>query len=212
MTDATTRFHHLRQRYLDGELPWDQELPPPEVIALAAECPPGRLLDLGCGTARACIYLAARGWQADGVDFVPEAIALAEERVRRAGVVDRVRLFTASVTDLSFLREAYDLVLDVGCMHGMTGEELQAYVAEVTRLTRPGGMYLLFAHLNDGTSSEMARWIAKGEVERLFLPAFAVERVEYGVTHVCDMHWTSAWYWLRRRNQQIERTPAGSGQ
>jgi len=200
MTDPTTRFHRLQQRYRDGDIPWDHELPPPEVIAVAAELPPGRMLDLGCGTARACVYLAARGWQADGVDFVPEAIALAEERVRRAGVAHRVRLFTAPVTSLPFLNDAYDLVLDVGCMHGMSGEELQAYAGEVIRLTRPGGLYLLFAHLNDGTSSEMSRWIAKGEVERLFIPAFTVERVEYGVTHVCDTTWPSAWYWLRRRS------------
>ena len=199
MTDAATRFQRLQQRYRDGEIPWDQDLPPPEVIAVATELPPGRLLDLGCGTARACVYLAMRGWRADGVDFVPEAITLAEERVRRAGVIDQVRLFTASVTDLHFLRDPYDLVLDVGCMHGMTGEELQAYAAEVMRLTRPGGLYLLFAHLNDGTSTEMSRWIVKGVVEQLFAPDFDVERVEYGVTHVCDTSWPSAWYWLRRR-------------
>ena len=86
MTDPMTRFQRLQQRYRDGDIPWDHDLPPPEVIAVAAELPPGRMIDLGCGTARACVYLAARGWEADGVDFVPEAIALAEERVRRAGV------------------------------------------------------------------------------------------------------------------------------
>lgn len=200
MTDAMTRFQRLQQRYREGDLPWDHELPPPEVIAVAAELPPGRMLDLGCSTARACIYLAARGWWADGVDFVPEAIALAEERVRRAGVADRVRLFTAAVTDLHFLSEVYDLVLDVGCMHAMSGEELQAYAGEVTRLTRPGGLYLLFAHLNDGTTGEMSRWIVKGEVERLFIPAFSIEHIEHGITHVCDTSWPSAWYWLKRRN------------
>ena len=52
MTDPMTRFQRLQQRYRDGNIPWDHDLPPPEVIAVAAELPPGRVLDLGCGTAR----------------------------------------------------------------------------------------------------------------------------------------------------------------
>jgi cyclopropane fatty-acyl-phospholipid synthase-like methyltransferase len=199
MSDSTTRFQRFQQRYRDGDLPWDHDLPPPEVMVTADALPPGRALDLGCGTGRACVYLAARGWLVDGVDFIPEAIACAEERVQHAGVSDRVRLFAASVTDVHFLREPYDLVIDVGCMHGMTAEELGAYAGEVARLTRPGGLYLLFAHLHDEASRETPRWIVKGVVEQLFAPDFEVERVEYGVTHVCDTIWPSAWYWLRRR-------------
>ncbi len=199
MSDPTTRFQRLQQRYRDGDLPWDHDLPPPEVMALADVLPPGRALDLGCGTGRACVYLAARSWRVDGVDFVPEAIALATERVQRAGVSDRVRLFIASVTDLRFLNDPYDLVIDVGCMHGMSVEELRAYAGEVARLTQPGGLYLLFAHMHDDATSETPRWIARGVVEQLFAPDFAVERIEYGVTHVCDTNWPSAWHWLRRR-------------
>ncbi|NWG20040.1 MAG: class I SAM-dependent methyltransferase [Chloroflexi bacterium] len=198
MTDATTRFQRLQQRYRDREMPWDHQLPPPEIMATAATLPPGRALDLGCGTARAGVYLAARGWMVDGVDFVPEAIALAEERVRSEGVADRVRLFTASVTALEFLQDPYDLVIDVGCMHGMPDDELVAYAAEVTRLTRPGGLYLLFAHLQERVEGEAPAWIAKGRVEILFADGFSVERVEYGVTHVGESSWPSAWYWLRR--------------
>lgn len=199
MTDPATRFQRLQQRYRDGDIPWDHDLPPPEVMAIAEALPPGRALDLGCGTGRACVYLAVRGWRVDGVDFIPEAIALAEERVRQADVSDQVRLFTSSVTDLHMLHEPYDLVIDVGCMHGMTSGELCAYASEVARLTRPGGVYLLFAHMHDEASEEAPRWIARGVVEQLFAPDFEVERIEYGVTHVCDTSWPSAWHWLRRR-------------
>lgn len=198
MTDAATRFTRLQQRYRDREMPWDHQLPPPEIMATAADLPPGQALDLGCGTARAGIYLAMRGWKVDGVDFVPEAIALAEERVRNEGVTDRVRLFTAAVTALDFLAEPYDLVIDVGCMHGMPEDELRAYAAEVTRLTRSGGLYLLFAHVQDEVAGETPTWITKGTVEAIFAGNFAAERVEYGVTNVGESSWSSAWYWLRR--------------
>lgn len=77
------RFLGLQQRYQRGDLPWDEPLPPPEIIALAERLPPGRALDLGSGTGRASIYLARCGWTVDGIDFVPEAVALADARQRR---------------------------------------------------------------------------------------------------------------------------------
>jgi SAM-dependent methyltransferase len=74
-TPEPTRFERLQQRYRANDLPWDRDLPPPEIIALAEHLPPGRVLDLGCGTARTSVFLAARGWQADAIDFVPDPIA-----------------------------------------------------------------------------------------------------------------------------------------
>ena len=64
-------------RYRSGQTSWDHPEPPPEVMAFAATLSAGRALDLGCGSGRASIYLARRGWQVDGVDFIPDAIELA---------------------------------------------------------------------------------------------------------------------------------------
>ena len=76
----------FQERYESGRIPWDHELPPPEVISALAERPAGRALDLGCGLGRAAIYLAQRGWQVDAVDFVPLAIEQASQRAEAAGV------------------------------------------------------------------------------------------------------------------------------
>ncbi|MDZ4720003.1 MAG: class I SAM-dependent methyltransferase [Roseiflexaceae bacterium] len=193
-----TRFERLQQRYRTHDLPWDRDLPPPEIIAAAEHLPPGRVLDLGCGTARASVFLAVRGWQADAIDFVPEAITLAEERVRAAGVADLVRLHVGSVTDLGFLIEPYDLAIDVGCMHGFEGADLQAYAAEVARLVRPDGCYLLFAHLREPEGDRLIG-IAKGTIEALFAETFVFETVEPGITIIGELQTASAWYTLRRR-------------
>ncbi len=61
--DTFTRMEQLYRG--GGQVPWDRALPPPEVIALAAELPPGRALDLGCGYGRASIYLAQHGCRCD---------------------------------------------------------------------------------------------------------------------------------------------------
>lgn len=115
--DTFTRMELLYRG--GGQVPWDRELPPPEVIALAAELPPGRALDLGCGYGRASIYLAQHGWMCDGVDFIPEAVAGARMRAATANVADRALFHTLPVTDLASLAPPYDLAVDVGCMHNL---------------------------------------------------------------------------------------------
>ncbi len=197
-TSEPTRFEQLQQRYRANDLPWDRNLPPPEIIALAQHLPPGRVLDLGCGTARASIFLAARGWYADAIDFVPEAITLAEEQVRITGVTEQVRLHVGSVTNLDFLVEPYDLAIDVGCMHGFEGDDLRAYGAEVARLVRPNGLYLLFAHVRTPDSERMIG-VEEGAIEDLFDSTFVFESVERGITAVGELRPASAWYLLRRR-------------
>lgn len=198
-TTEPTRFERLQERYRQRDLPWDHELPPPEIRAAAERLAPGRVLDLGCGSARASIYLAARGWEADGVDFVPEAIDLARERVRTAGQEARVRLYVASVTALSFLQPPYDLAIDVGCLHGLEAAERLAYAAEVARLVRPGGRYLLFAHLHNPGAEPTPASMPDGAIETLFAPTFAIVHRERGTTVVAEQQWASAWYELVRR-------------
>lgn len=197
--DGSERFARLQQRYQTGDMPWDDELPPPEILTLARTLTPGRAIDLGCGTARASVHLARAGWRVDGVDFVPEAIALAEQRVARAGVGARVRLFRASAAELAFLDEPYDLAVDVGCMHGMAGAELRGYAREVARLVAPGGRYVLFAHLRDQDADEAAIGIARATVFALFRDTFALETDVPGTTDVAGQRWTSAWLYFRRR-------------
>ncbi|WP_298821015.1 SAM-dependent methyltransferase [Chloroflexus sp.] len=195
------RFHRMRDRYLSGEIPWDHPEPPPEIIALSQELPPGRALDLGCGTGRACIWLARAGWQVDGVDFVPEAIAIASERVQTAGVADRVRLFVADATNLAFLTGPYDLAIDVGCGHGFGEAELHAYLSEVHRLLRSGGLFAFFVHLRHRDQPEAET--LKVSIEQSFLMEalrryFTIEQFVPGETIVMGNRGPSAWIYLRR--------------
>lgn len=198
-TNEPGLFERMQQRYRARDLPWDHELPPPEIIAIAERLPPGRLIDLGCGTARASVYLAARGWEADAIDFVPEAIDLARERVGAAAQEQRVRLHVASVTDLSFLTGTYDLAIDVGCFHGLSPENQRRYVTQVARLVRSGGTFLLFAHLRDQSDTTSPASTPDGTIEALFAEPFHFAHVEHGQTTVGEMRWASAWYTLVRR-------------
>ena len=99
---------------------WDTGITPPEVAAMidsGVVC--GRALDVGCGTGTNALYLAQRGLTVVGVDFSPQAIALAREKAERARVA--VDFHVADVTRLDSLdiREPFDFVLDMGCLHSI---------------------------------------------------------------------------------------------
>ena len=191
-------FAQMTSRYAEPCLPWDVELPPPEVLELVQVLPPGRALDLGCGFGRACRYLAQHGWQCDGVDFVEKAIVTARQRADAAGVADRVTFHVASVAAVDFLQPPYDLIVDVGCLHAQPLTVRIAYARQVERLLKPGGLFLLFAHVRDEDAGTEGRWIPAAQIDELFQPSFVVERLERGSTTVGDNTWPSAWYWLRR--------------
>ena len=117
---------------------WDSTEPRPDLIELVRHRPPGRALDLGCGTGASARYLAGQGWDAVGVDFSPEAIAVARSRAAAAGSSARF-----AVGDVTRLREAglegsFDLVIDVGCYHAVPAGLRDAYATELAAVTRAG--------------------------------------------------------------------------
>lgn len=198
MTNPTI-FSQLSSRYAEGRVPWDDPLPPPEVIEMAAKLRPGRALDLGCGYGRASIYLAQRHWQVDGVDFIAKAIAEANRRAASAGVAETAQFHLGQVTDLSFLTNSYDFALDVGCMHSLDDDGLSRYRDGLLRLLRPGGLYLLFAHLRDDTAEVPGRGVYEQTIHAYFGSHFTLETVRRGLTQVEDKPaWASAWFWFRR--------------
>jgi SAM-dependent methyltransferase len=181
-------------RYLLGRPPWDTAVTPPEVVELieGEDLPPDRALDLGCGSGTNCIYLARHGWEVVGVDFSVLAVYQARRKARRAGV--DCQFYRGDVTDLAFLADPFDLALDIGCLHSLPPEGWERYAAEVARLVRPGGLYLLYA-FTPRPDQDIPRGVAPEEVRILFAPAFAVEREERGEDPSGPR---SAWYWLRR--------------
>lgn len=180
--------------YVSGRPPWDTGITPPEVVEAieGGSLPAGRVLDLGCGTGTNCIYLARHGWQAVGVDFSRVAIRRARRKARRAGV--DCRFHHADVTELGFLEDRFDFVLDIGCLQGVPAERRALYAQDVARLARPGGLYMLYAFIPHSDRPDRSG-VSPEEVRELFGTAFSVERQEVGEDPTGP---SSAWYWLQR--------------
>lgn len=155
--------------YRLGFTPWDGHplaASLRELVAGPAALLPGRALDVGCGTGDNCLYLARHGWQATGVDFVAKALDKARAKAAAAGVdvtflpADATRLTSAGVGS------GFHLIVDSGCLHGMSDADRDAYVAELTQVAAPDARLLIVA-FPPGASFGVPG-IAGAEVEQRF--------------------------------------------
>lgn len=122
--------------------PWDSGVSPPELLEFIESHPPGRAIDLGCGSGTNVITLARSGWQVTGVDFAPRAISLAKRKAREAEVTANLSL--GDVTRLRDITEPFDLALDLGCFHSLSMPERVDYLHSLDRLLAPGGHWLMY--------------------------------------------------------------------
>jgi len=178
-------------RYRLGDTPWDTGITPPEVMEFLGRAAPGRALDLGCGTGTNALEMARRGWRVTGVDFASRAIREARRKAAREGF--GIDFLAADVSDLRELAGPYDYALDIGCLHSLPEKSRAGYVAGLSRLVRPGGVYMLYAWMAQGRAGGTAG-LAPEEIASL-LRDFSMERKEIGE----EKGSPSAWYWFRRR-------------
>jgi SAM-dependent methyltransferase len=139
---------------------------------VAALGPPGRVLDVGCGTGALAGRLADRGYDVVGVD--PSEGMLEVMRARHP----RVEAVGASGTALPFDDDRFDLVLTVAALHHVAEPEaVRRTLGEMTRVSRPGGRILIWDHnpRNPYWSSLMGRVPQDIGEERLIGEAEIVE-------------------------------------
>lgn len=181
------------QRYADYNTPWDTNITPPEIVAVVDELPPGRALDLGCGTGTNVRYLVEHGWQADGVDFVAQAIDTA--RIKLAAFPpDVAAVYCHDVTqldNLTRLRPPYDLIVDIGCGHGIAADKQADYARAVAARLAGGGTMMLYAH---GPAPDHAFGWTPDDVRRLFGPYLRM--VQQTLSTDTAGGWLSGWYRL----------------
>lgn len=95
--------------------------------------PPGRLLDVGCGSGEAIAGLSEIGWQCTGVEVSEEAVAAA----RTAGL--DVRL--GDLRGADFDDSSFDVVRFWHALEHLRSPK--AELAETRRILRPGGLVLI---------------------------------------------------------------------
>jgi 2-polyprenyl-3-methyl-5-hydroxy-6-metoxy-1,4-benzoquinol methylase len=179
-------------RYFRAETPWDTNVTPPEVVEFIGRTPPGKALDLGCGTGTNAITLARHGWQVTGIDFIPRAVRTARRKAAKAGL--HIDFHVADVSDLDWLSGPYDYVLDIGCLISLSAAQQTEYARGVARLLRPGGWFMLYGWLPRPWQGRIMG-LSPEAVEELLQDCLEKRRRVIGQ----ESNHPSAWYWYQRR-------------
>ncbi|MGV0812278.1 class I SAM-dependent methyltransferase [Mycolicibacterium boenickei] len=165
----SSRQRMFRWFYRLGFTPWDGHPLAHSLISLIEGSPnplpsPGTALDLGCGTGDNAVYLARHGWRVTGVDFVDKPLAKARAK---AGALPAT-FVKADVTQLSTsgIGAGFGLIIDSGCLHGMSDVDRDAYVREVSAVAAADAHLLIVAFIRGASMGVPG--IGFDEVQRRF--------------------------------------------
>lgn len=178
--------------YLLGNPRWDTGIVPPEVTEYIAHTPPGRALDIGCGTGTNLLYLALHGWQAEGIDFSRLAVRRARRRLIKVGFPPNVWIDDAA--RLTKAQGEYNYILDIGCLHSLSDAGKQGEIASVRQHLAPGGCWMIYGHCRNpqGTST---RGLTEADISTL-ADSFIITRRVNGQE---GTRGPSVWLWLERK-------------
>jgi SAM-dependent methyltransferase len=136
-TQNLHRLHWFHNNTAKQELRWN------EILRMVAPRADDTLLDLGCAVGEYTFRLAPLVGRVIGVDFSPDAIAIASQRAAALDV--QVEFLQTSVTDLSAIPSAsITKALAADLVEHITDETLDAMLQEVWRVLRPGGTLSIY--------------------------------------------------------------------
>jgi len=113
----------------------------PLLIQVAEMLPPGRALDLACGSGRHALYLARLGWHVTAVDSSAAAIGVL--RARAAGLPVHLHRADLERGEFAIAPGAYHLVSDFFYLQRNLFPQIREGV-------HPGGVFAGAIHLSDG--------------------------------------------------------------
>lgn len=157
--------------------PWEVGHAQPAIVRLSDEKRiVGTVLDSGCGTGENALFLAARGHDVIGVDFVESAILRAREKSRVRGVGATFTVLDA--LKLATLGRTFDTVVDSGLFHIFNDENRARYVRALGDVTRPGAKLFLLCFSEEETREGGPRRVTQQEIRDTFRHGWRVERIE----------------------------------
>jgi ubiquinone/menaquinone biosynthesis C-methylase UbiE len=134
------------------------------VVDRADIAPGERVLDIGSGTGNAALLAAERGGRVIGIDTSPRLINIARKRAEAKAL--KVDFEVCDAARLPFEDGAFDIILDALSL-AFIGDRA-GVLAELARVTAPGGRIVWSAWLPNGANFEAvkARGLAAQELGR----------------------------------------------
>jgi SAM-dependent methyltransferase len=167
------------------------------------------LLDVGCGVGRLHPRLGGTFGRICGVDVSPQSIAQA----RRENPDIEYQVSAAS--RLPYSPAAFDLVLAVSVVHHIPPGERPAFLAELKRVTRAGGLVCLIEHNPLNPLTRLVVFRCPFDRDAHLLGARVARRLlaQAGLTNVRSEHFLvfplSA-AWARALERRLRKLPLGA--
>ena len=113
-----------------------------------------RVLEIGCGRGVGTQIISERfrAREVDAFDIDADMVEQARRRLSHYPP-DRLRLFVGDAARIEAPNESYDAVVDFGIIHHVPG--WRHAVREVSRVLRPGGLFLF----EEVTGQALSRWV-----------------------------------------------------
>jgi SAM-dependent methyltransferase len=134
---------HWEEHYAGRERIWSGRVNA-RLAEIAAQLPPGRALDLGCGEGGDALWLAERGWHVVAVDISDTALQRAAADAETRGLTDRI-VFAQHDLAESFPEGTFDLV-SAQFLHSKLPLDRTAILNRAAQAISAGGMLLIVDH------------------------------------------------------------------
>ena len=165
---------HFESAYQETA-PWDIPGRQPAFVGLEeAGLIRGSVLDAGCGTGENALYLASRGHEVWGLDFIPVAIEGAKAKERGLGVDFQV----GDALKLDQLGRTFDTVIDCGLFHTFADEERPLYVSGLATVVRPGGSVHILCFSDQEPPGQGPRRVTQQEIRNAFRDGWQVTEIQ----------------------------------
>ena len=117
-----------------------------DVVNAVTVVPPGKTLDLGCGSGRNSLYLNQKGFDVTAWDKNPMSISNLNKIIEAEGLKN----ITADVVDLNTLHfdGEYDFILSTVVMMFLERNTIPGLIANMQRCTKVGGYNLIVAAMD----------------------------------------------------------------
>jgi SAM-dependent methyltransferase len=156
-------IHLWEERYRSREHPNEDfaTAPAPLLARIAEPLPPGRALDLACGTGRNALWLAQRGWSVTAVDGAPSAIETVRRRARQLGLAVDTSVADLERGQFHIAPSSWDLICL--CYY------LQRDLFELAkRGLVPGGVVIAIVHLAAPGEQPTSHRLGAGQLAACF--------------------------------------------
>jgi tellurite methyltransferase len=131
------------------------------LVETAERLPPGKALDLACGSGRNSLWLAEQGWSVTAVDGSPVAIEILRNRASERDVAVNTKIANLEKFEYQIEPASWNLIAICYYLQGDLFEPAKQGVA-------PGGILISIVHITDPGEEPTAHRLRPGELESYF--------------------------------------------